>query len=54
MLAFRADVNLGWSLFTGEWCTLKCFMEKGVVIRRDAIPPERIQKILVGGNAVSN
>ena len=33
MQAFHADVKEGWSLFIGEWFTLKCFMGDGVVFR---------------------
>ena len=36
--AFCADVREGWSLFIGEWFTLKCFMGDGVIFRGDGIP----------------
>ena len=38
MQAFHADVKEEWSLFMGEWFTLKYVMGYGVVFRRDGIP----------------
>ena len=37
--AFQADVKEEWSLFIGEWFTLKCFMGDVIVVRGDGTSP---------------
>ena len=39
MQAFHADMKAGWSLFIGEWLTLKCFMRGWCCFPRGWHPP---------------